>query len=58
MKAMAMSLTVFVAASWALMTPYGNHGLWSALLVFMAARGATLMWYLPRAAASVSPANV
>ena len=58
MKAMAMSLTVFVAASWALMTPYGNHGLWGALLVFMAARGATLMWYLPRAAASVAPANV
>jgi multidrug resistance protein, MATE family len=58
MKAMAMSLTVFVAASWALMMPYGNHGLWGALLVFMAARGATLMWYLPRAAASVAPANV
>ncbi|TDN69131.1 MATE family efflux transporter [Paraburkholderia sp. BL10I2N1] len=58
MKAMAVSLTVFVTASWALMTPYGNHGLWGALLVFMAARGATLLWYLPRAAASVAPANV
>jgi len=57
MKAMAVSLTVFVAASWGLMVPYGNHGLWVALLVFMAARGVTLMAYLPRAAASVAPAN-
>ncbi|MGF6777848.1 MATE family multidrug resistance protein [Paraburkholderia sp. GAS334] len=58
MKAMAASLTVFVAASWALMGPYGNHGLWLALLIFMFARGATLMRYLPRTAASVAPAGV
>ncbi len=58
MKAMLMSLAVFLAASWALISLYGNHGLWLALLVFMAARGATLMRYLPRAAASVAPASV
>ncbi|HXZ09022.1 MAG TPA: MATE family efflux transporter, partial [Paraburkholderia sp.] len=57
MKSMAASLAVFVAASWGLMAPYGNHGLWVALLVLMAARGVTLMGYLPRAAASVAPVN-
>jgi MATE family multidrug resistance protein len=57
MKAMAASLTVFVAASWALMGPYGNHGLWIALLVFMLARGATLLRYLPRVTASIAPAR-
>jgi MATE family multidrug resistance protein len=47
MLSMAASLAVFVAASWALAGPHGNHGLWAALLIFMAARGVTLMRYLP-----------
>ncbi|CAG4905382.1 DNA damage-inducible protein F [Paraburkholderia saeva] len=57
MKAMAVSLTVFVLASWALMGPLGNHGLWIALLIFMFARGATLLRYLPRVAAGIAPAG-
>jgi MATE family multidrug resistance protein len=47
MKAMVVSLAVFVAASWALLALHGNHGLWIALLIFMATRGATLARYLP-----------
>jgi MATE family multidrug resistance protein len=38
---------VFVAASWALLGLYGNHGLWAAMLIFMAARGITLARFLP-----------
>ncbi|MEX3811951.1 MATE family efflux transporter [Paraburkholderia sp. BR13439] len=47
MMAMVVSLVVFVAASWALLAWHGNHGLWIALLIFMATRGATLARYLP-----------
>ena len=56
MVSMALSFAVFLAASWALMTLYGNHGLWAALLVFMATRGATLMRLLPRVEHSVTQA--
>jgi multidrug resistance protein, MATE family len=54
MLSMAASLAVFVAASWALAGPGGNHGLWAALLVFMGARGVTLARFLPRIARSIS----
>jgi len=37
-----------VVASWALLALYGNHGLWAAMLIFMAARGVTLARFLPR----------
>ncbi|AIP63505.1 MATE family efflux transporter [Burkholderia thailandensis] len=47
MRAMATSFALFVAATLALVGPFGNHGLWIALLVFMAARGATLARRLP-----------
>jgi MATE family multidrug resistance protein len=47
MSSMAVSFAVFVAASWALLTLYGNHGLWAAMLIFMAARGVTLARFLP-----------
>ncbi|MFP3567635.1 MATE family efflux transporter [Paraburkholderia sp. SIMBA_030] len=47
MMSMVVSFAVFVAASWALLTLYGNHGLWAAMLIFMAARGATLARFLP-----------
>ncbi len=47
MTSMAVSFGVFVAASWALLTLYGNHGLWAAMLIFMAARGLTLGRFLP-----------
>ncbi|GAB6849008.1 MATE family efflux transporter [Paraburkholderia kururiensis] len=54
MYSMALSGGVFMAASWALVAPLGNHGLWAALLAFMAARGITLLMRLPRLAASIA----
>ncbi|KXU88491.1 MATE family efflux transporter [Paraburkholderia monticola] len=47
MMAMVVSLAVFVAASSTLLAWHGNHGLWIALLIFMATRGVTLARYLP-----------
>jgi len=47
MMAMVASLAVFVATSSALLALHGNHGLWIALLIFMATRGVTLARYLP-----------
>jgi MATE family multidrug resistance protein len=47
MKSMMVSLAVFVAVSWALLALYGNHGLWAAMMIFMAVRGITLARYLP-----------
>jgi multidrug resistance protein, MATE family len=58
MHAMAISMAVFLAASWALVSPFGNHGLWAALLVFMAARGLTLSPLLPRITGAIRPAGV
>jgi multidrug resistance protein, MATE family len=55
MRAMALSLVVFLAASWALVGPFGNHGLWAALLLFMAARGLTLSPLLPRVSNAIIP---
>jgi MATE family multidrug resistance protein len=55
MMSMVVSLAVFVAASWALAAPGGNHGLWAALLVFMGARGITLARYVPRITRSIGP---
>ncbi|RDK01295.1 MATE family efflux transporter [Paraburkholderia lacunae] len=56
MVSMVLSFAMFAAASWALMTLYGNHGLWAALLIFMAARGATLARFLPGVARAVPEA--
>jgi multidrug resistance protein, MATE family len=53
MVSMAVSLAVFLVASWVFMPVQGNHGLWAALMVFMAVRGATLMRLLPRVAHSI-----
>ncbi|WP_408205898.1 MATE family efflux transporter [Paraburkholderia sediminicola] len=47
MTSMMVSFAVFIAASWALLALYGNHGLWAAMLIFMAARGVTLARFLP-----------
>jgi MATE family, multidrug efflux pump len=55
MVSMVISLAVFVAASWALSGPGGNHGLWAALLIFMGARGVTLARFVPRIAHSIRP---
>jgi MATE family multidrug resistance protein len=56
MVSMVMSLAVFVAASSPLLALLGNHGLWAALLMFMAARGVTLARYLPRVARGIAAA--
>ncbi len=42
-NAMALSLGIFLAAWWLLAAPYGNHGLWAALIIFYLARAATLL---------------
>ncbi|MET5116155.1 MATE family efflux transporter, partial [Burkholderia pseudomallei] len=54
-RAMATSFSAFVAATVALVGPLGNPGIWIALLVFMAGRGATLARRLPGVARAVAP---
>jgi MATE family multidrug resistance protein len=45
-NAMLLSLIIFLAAVWLLLPLWGNHGLWAALMIFMATRGITLgVWY-------------
>ncbi|OLL30309.1 MATE family efflux transporter [Burkholderia sp. SRS-W-2-2016] len=56
MVSMVISLAVFVAASSTLLAMHGNHGLWVALLIFMAARGVTLGRYLPGVARGIAAA--
>ncbi|WP_429347726.1 MATE family efflux transporter [Paraburkholderia sp. Clong3] len=56
MMSMTVSLAVFVAASSALLAWHGNHGLWIALLIFMATRGATLARYLPGVSPGIAAA--
>lgn len=58
MTSMIVSFAVFVGASWPLLALYGNHGLWAAMLVFMAARGVTLGRYLPGLVRGVGGAGV
>lgn len=41
-NAMMVSLAVYLALCWVLVPLWGNHGLWLALMGFMAARGITL----------------
>ena len=57
---MIVSLGIFLAAWWLLEARFGNHGLWLAMLVFMAARGIWLgACYLriePRAGFVAAPA--
>lgn len=52
-NAMLLAFAIFVAAAFALMSSLGNHGLWSAYVVFMIARVALLARYLPRLARGV-----
>jgi multidrug resistance protein, MATE family len=39
---MAVSLAVYALAAWALVPPFGAHGLWAAMLIMFATRGVTL----------------
>lgn len=56
MIAMAISLAVFLAASFALAGPLGNHGLWLAMSIFMLARGVTLSLRMPALARRIGGA--
>ena len=42
------TFAVFLPAYYLLQPQLGNHGLWLAFLLFMAARGLTMHWLLPR----------
>jgi len=44
-NAMLLALAIFLAAWW-LLTPFGNTGLWAALMVHYAARAGTLLAYV------------
>jgi len=45
---MIASLVVFLIAAWLLLPPFGNHGLWGAFTLYMAARGLCLAWFYSR----------
>lgn len=45
---MVIAVVVFAAAAALLMPPFGNHGLWLALLAFLGARGAVLAVFYRR----------
>ena len=47
-NAMLLSLGIFLAAVWLLLPLWGNHGLWAALMIFMAMRAVTLGFWYPR----------
>jgi len=47
-NAMLISTGLFLLAVWWLVPPLGNHGLWLALMLFLAVRALTLGRYLPR----------
>jgi putative MATE family efflux protein len=44
---MILSLIVYLLAIFLLVPPFGNHGLWAALHIFLIARGLTLLAALP-----------
>lgn len=46
-NSMALSLVIFLAALYALVPVFGNHGLWMAMVIMMIARAVTLSWQLP-----------
>ena len=47
-NAMAVSVLAYLSACWLLVPALGNHGLWLAFTLFMAARAATLAVAFPR----------
>jgi len=52
---MVLSFIVYLGALAALVPAFGNHGLWAAFIIFLAARGTTLGWRLRQVA--TAPAN-
>lgn len=51
---MAVSFMVYVLAVWALVPPFGNHGLWGAMLIAFVVRGITLGLRYPALERSVT----
>ena len=54
-NAMVISLTLYLLAWWGLSTPYGNHGLWAALMVYFVARAVTLLLRLGSVVRAAEP---
>lgn len=52
---MVVSLAAYLAAVWALIPWWGNHGLWGALMVFFVARALTLLAWYPRIERRLDP---
>lgn len=52
-NAMALSLLMYLASLPVLVPAFGNHGLWAAFLVLMAARAVTMSWMLPKLQRSI-----
>lgn len=52
-NAMALSLLMYLASLPVLVPAFGNHGLWAAFLVLMAARAVTMGWMLPKLQRSI-----
>ena len=50
---MLISLVVFVALGYGLMPLWGNHGLWIALISWLAMRGLGMLYILPKRAAKI-----
>ena len=46
-NSMMFSALVFVG-SWFILSGFGNHGLWAAFMLFMAARGISMYWLFGR----------
>lgn len=53
-NAMLASTAGFLVAVWALVPLLGNHGLWLALILFLALRAVTLLLYWPRLTAGLA----
>lgn len=58
LRAMALSVALYVGALIALIPTFGNHGLWAALMVLLVARAATLWRASPANAQRASAAPV
>ena len=52
---MLVSAVIYFAAVAAMVPPFGNHGLWLALLVSLAARAVTLGWKYPALERAAAP---
>lgn len=53
--AMILAFLVYAGCMLALVPAFGNHGLWAALLIFLFARAAALMLFVPRILADLAP---